>query len=34
MLRSYLCDYSDAYTVVKRAIAVEGDNDAKKEIKN
>ena len=29
MLRSDLCDYSDAYIVVKGAIAVEGDNDEK-----
>ena len=30
MLRSDLCDYSDAYIVVKAKIIVEGDNDAKK----
>ena len=29
MLRSYLCDYSDAYVVVERRITVEGDNDSK-----
>ena len=29
MLRSDLCDYSDAYIVVKGTITVEGDNDAK-----
>ena len=29
MLRSDLCDYSDAYIVVKWEITVEGDNDAK-----
>ena len=27
MLRSYLCDYSDAYIVVKGRIAVTGDNN-------
>ena len=29
MLRSKLCDCSDAYIVVNRRIAVEGDNDDK-----
>ena len=29
MLRSDLCDYSDAYVVVKGKITVEGENDAK-----
>ena len=29
MLRSYLCDYSDAYIPVKRRITVEGDHDDK-----
>ena len=29
MLRSKLCDYSDACIVVNRRIAVEGDNDDK-----
>ena len=29
MLRSDLCNYSDAYIVVKGRITVEGDNDAK-----
>ena len=29
MLRSDLCDYSDAYIVVKGTITVEGDNDVK-----
>ena len=33
MLRSDLCDYSDACIVVKRDITLEGDNDAIKEIK-
>ena len=32
MLISDLCDYSDAYIVVKGTINVEGDNDDKKEI--
>ena len=27
MLTSYLCDYSEAYIVVKETIIVEGDND-------
>ena len=30
MLRSSLCDYSDAYIVVRETITVEGDNSAKK----
>ena len=30
MLRSGLCDYSDAYTVVKGYITVEGANDRDK----
>ena len=30
MLRSDLCDYSDAYIVVKGTIIIEGDNNAKK----
>ena len=34
MLRSDLCDYSATFIVVRRAITFEGDNDAKKEIKN
>ena len=34
MLRSNLCDYSDAYTVVKDDITLEGDNDASKRNKN
>ena len=35
ILRSYLCDYSDIYIVVKWTITVEGGNNAlKKEIKN
>ena len=29
MLRSYLCDYSDAYIPVKRKITAEGDHDDK-----
>ena len=29
MLRSDLCDYSDAYIVVKKRIAVKGGNDTK-----
>ena len=29
MLRSDLCDNSDAYVIVKRGITVEGDNDDK-----
>ena len=34
MLRSDLCDYSDAYTFVKGDINLEGDNDANKRNKN
>ena len=34
MLRSDLCDYSDAYIVVKRDITLEGDNNANKRNKN
>ena len=34
MLRSGLCDYSDAYIVVKEDITFEGDNDANKQNKN
>ena len=34
MLRSDLCDYSDAYIVAKRDITLEADNDANKENKN
>ena len=30
MLRSALCDYSDAYILAKVTITVEGDNDNKK----
>ena len=30
MSRSNLCDYIDAYIVVKGTVTVEGDNDAKK----
>ena len=30
MIRSNLCDYSDAYIVVKGTITVEGDNDDRK----
>ena len=30
MLRSGLCDYSDAYNVVKVKVTVEDTNDAKK----
>ena len=33
MLRSDLCDYSDAYIVGKEIITIEGDGDNKKEIK-
>ena len=29
LIRSDLCDYSDAYIVVKETITVEADNDAK-----
>ena len=32
--RSNLCDYSDAYIVVKETISVEGDDDDKKRDKN
>ena len=34
MLRSDLCDFSDAYIVLKGDIALEGDNDANKRNKN
>ena len=34
MLRLDLCDYRDAYVVVKGTITVGGDNDSKKKIKN
>ena len=34
MLRSDLCDFSDAYIVVKGDITLEGDNDANKKNKN
>ena len=34
MLRSDLCDFSDAYIVVKGDITLEGDNDANKRNKN
>ena len=34
MLRSDLCDYSDAYIVVKEPITVEGGDDDKKRHKN
>ena len=34
MLRSDVCDFSDAYIVVKRNITLEGDNDANKHSKN
>ena len=34
MLRLDLCDYSDAYIVVKGDITLEGDNDANKRNKN
>ena len=34
MLRSDLCDYSDAYIVVKGDITLEGDNDANKRNKD
>ena len=30
MLRLYLCDYSDAYIVVKGTVTVEGADDDKK----
>ena len=34
MLRSDLCDYSDAYIVLKGDLSLEGDNDANKRNKN
>ena len=34
MLRSDLCDCSDAYIVVKGDITIEGDNDVNKRNKN
>ena len=34
MLRSDLCDFSDAYIVVKRDITVEDNNNANKRNKN
>ena len=34
MLRSYLCDFRDAYIVVKGDITLKGDNDANKHNKN
>ena len=34
MLRSDLCDFNDAYIVVKGNITLEGDNDANKRNKN
>ena len=34
MLRSDLCNFSDAYIVVKGDITLEGDNDANKHNKN
>ena len=34
MLRSDLCDFSDAYIVVEGDITLEGDNDANKQNKN
>ena len=34
MLRSGLCDFSDAYIVVKRDITLVGDDDANKHNKN
>ena len=33
MLRSYSCDYCDAYIVVKRTINVKASNDANKKKK-
>ena len=33
ILGSNLCDYNDAYMVVKGSITVKGDNDAKNKIK-
>ena len=34
MLRSELCNFSDAYIVVKRDITLEGDDDTNKRNKN
>ena len=34
MLRSYLCDFSDAYIVVEGTITLECDNNANKRNKN
>ena len=34
MLRSHLCDYSDAYIIAKGRIGVRGTNDVKKEKKD
>ena len=34
MLKSDLCDFNDAYIVVKGDITLEGDNDANKQNKN
>ena len=34
MLRSDLCDFSDAYIVVEGGVTLEGDNDADKQNKN
>ena len=34
MLRSDLCDFSDAYIVVEGTITLEGDNDSNKRNKN
>ena len=34
MLRSNLCNFSDAYIVVEGDITLEGDNDANKKNKN
>ena len=34
MLRSNLCDFNEAYIVVKGDVTLEGDNDAHKENKN
>ena len=34
MLRSDLCDFSDAYIVVKEDITLEGENNANKHNKN
>ena len=34
MLRLDLCDYSDAYIIVKRRITVEGTDDVNKRNKN